>query len=112
MIKFNAELTVKKIENKSIRKKDGGTFEFTEVTLEQPGKRPTLLVARANDEVAPSLREGLKASFDLSITSFTTQDGRIFNNFLVTFVDVKEPVEPFETALKQPTVEMGDDIPF
>lgn len=110
MIKFNAELTVKKIENKSVRKRDGGTFDFTEVTLEQKGKRPTIIVARANDDVVATLREGLKANFDLAITSFTSQDGRTFNNFLITFADVKQPVQPLETALREPDV--GDDIPF
>ena len=42
MIRFTAELTIKRIEEKSIRKRDGDMFNFTEVTLEQAGKRPTL----------------------------------------------------------------------
>lgn len=116
MIKFSAELTVKKIENKAVRKRDGGTFEFTEVTLEQAGKRPTLLVARASEEVLPVLREGLKGEFEIGITSFTMNDGRTFNNFLVTFFDskedTKEQVQPLETALKDIPDDFGDDIPF
>ena len=109
MIKFTAELTIKRIEENSVRKSDGDMFNFTEVTLEQGGKRPTVLVARADDAILPELREGLKANFDLGITSFTTQDGRTFNNFLLTDVAVKQPGNA-PVSYSEP--DMGDDIPF
>ena len=114
MIKFTAQLTIKRIEEKSIRKRDGDMFNFTEVTLEQGGKRPTLLVARADDEVVGSLQEGLKANFDLGITSFTTQDGRTFNNFVVLDMAVSAAKNIGKTHDGRPTevVELGDDIPF
>lgn len=116
MIRFTAELTIKRIEEKSIRKRDGDMFNFTEVTLEQAGKRPTLLVARADDAVVPELREGLKANFDLGITSFTTQDGRTFNNFLITDMAVgvaqQKAIANVPPSYPDAGVEMGDDIPF
>jgi len=111
MIKFNAELTVKKVENKSIRKRDGGTFDFTEATLEQAGKRPTIIVARVDDAIVADIRQGLKADMELGVTSFTTQDGRTFNNFLLLNVSVKQPIEPLETAMIPDSYD-GDDIPF
>ena len=111
MIKFTAELVIKKIEEKAARKRDGDIFNFTEVTLEQGGKRPTLLIARADEAVLPSLQEGLKASFDLGITSFTTQDGRTFNNFLITDVAVKQVAkQPMPAPVQD--IDMGDDLPF
>lgn len=111
MIKFTAELIVKKIEEKSVRKRDGDMFNFTEVTLEQPGKRPMRLVARADESVLPALHEGLKANFDLGITSFTTQDGRTFNNFLITDV-IGETIANTPKGYPAAAVDMGDDIPF
>lgn len=116
MIKFTAELTIKRIEEKSVRKRDGDMFNFTEVTMEQGGKRPTLLVARADDAILPELQEGLKANFDLGITSFTTQDGRTFNNFLITDMAVgvakKQNIANTPAGYPDTAADMGDDIPF
>lgn len=112
MIKFTAELTVKKIEEKSVKKRDGGMFNFTEVTLEKGGKFPTVIQARAQEDIVGDIKLGMKANFDLGITSFTTQDGRVFNNFQITLVEAKQPKEPLETALKSESIDYSDDIPF
>ena len=114
MIKFTAELAIKRIEEKSVRKRDGDMFNFTEVTLEQAGKRPTVVVARADDSILPELREGLKANFELGITSFTTQDGRTFNNFLITDMTVgtAKNIANVPTGYPDAGAGFGDPIPF
>lgn len=98
MIKFTTELTVKKVETKTIKKRDGGDFTFTEATLEQGGKKPVTILARVSDELVSELQTGKKQSMDIGITSFTTNDGRVFNNFLVTFVDAPKEAVKKETA--------------
>lgn len=106
MVKFTAKFKVLKVENKSVQKRDGGTFDFVEAVLEEGTKKKTQLVARVGDEV--SLRAGQVAEITLLVTSHE-YNGRIFNSFLVTDVldDVAQPGAP-----QSYTQDAGDDIPF
>lgn len=109
MIKFSAKLKVKNITDKSVKKRDGGDFKFTEVELEAAGKKPTTLLARAMDEVIPLLRLGQTMDMDIAISSFTASDGRVFNNFLITnVIENDEPATVAQTA----AADTFDDIPF
>lgn len=103
MIKFSAKFKVLKIENKSVQKRDGGTFDFVEATLEEGTKKKTQLVARVGDEV--HIRAGIVADMSILITSHE-YNGRVFNSFLIT--DVNEGFDS-EPAQVDP---VGDDIPF
>ena len=108
MIKFSAKMKVLSVEEKSIKKRDGGTFDFTEAKLEQGTKYKTIIMARVYDDAVAKLKVGAVADMDLGITSTEAADGRIFNNFVVTDVidaeEVKEKpkIVPFE----------GDELPF
>lgn len=108
MIKFSAKMKVLSVEEKSIKKRDGGTFDFTEAKLEQGTKYKTVIMARVYDDAVTKLKIGTVADMDLGITSTEAADGRIFNNFVVTDVidaqEVKEKPKmvPFE----------GDELPF
>ena len=108
MIKFSAKMKVLSLEEKSIKKRDGGTFDFTEAKLEQGTKYKTIIMARVYDDAVAKLKVGTVADMDLGITSTEAADGRIFNNFVVTDVidteEVKEKPKmvPFE----------GDELPF
>lgn len=108
MIKFSAKMKVLSVEEKSIKKRDGGTFDFTEAKLEQGTKYKTIIMARVYDDAVAKLKVGAVADMDLGITSTEAADGRIFNNFVVTDVidaeEVKEKPKmvPFE----------GDELPF
>ena len=103
MIKFTTKFKVLKVENKSVQKRDGGTFDFVEALLEEGTKKKTQLVARVGDEV--HIRAGLVADMTLLVTSHE-YNGRIFNSFLIT--DVDEGFEPQPA----PVDPVGDDIPF
>lgn len=83
MIKFNQTFKVLKIEDKSITKRDGTPYEFTEAVLEEGDKKKTYLVARVKDGVASSLHEGEKQNLQIEITSWKRDDGKIWNNFVV-----------------------------
>lgn len=108
MIKFSAKMKVLSVEEKSIKKRDGGTFDFTEAKLEQGTKHKTIIMARVYDDAVAKLKVGTVADMDLGITSTEAAGGRIFNNFVVTDVidaeEVKEKPKmvPFE----------GDELPF
>lgn len=106
MIKFAAKLKVLKIENKSVQKRDGGTFDFVEAILEDNGKKKTQLVARVDNEV--HIRAGQVADMTILVTSHE-YNGRIFNSFVITDVldDVAQPSAP-----QSYTQDAGDDIPF
>jgi len=108
MIKFTAKLTVKKIEKKSVTKRDGGTFDFEEITLEHTTKKPTKLVARCMEDVRHRIHTGLTAEMDVAISSFEGKDGRVFNNFLI--VEVEDVAQP--TPAPQTNESAFDDIPF
>lgn len=101
-------MKVLSVEEKSIKKRDGGTFDFTEAKLEQGTKYKTIIMARVYDDAVAKLKVGAVADMDLGITSTEAADGRIFNNFVVTDVidaeEVKEKpkIVPFE----------GDELPF
>ena len=110
MIKFSAKMKVLSLEEKSIKKRDGGTFEFTEAKLEQGTKYKTFIMARVYDEVVAKLKVGTVADMDLGITSAEAADGRIFNNFVVT--DVLGAEETSEEKLPEPTPFVGDELPF
>lgn len=108
MIKFNAEFKVNKIEHKSVTKRDGTPFDFIEATLEEGLKRKTYIVARVNEDIARQLKEGEKSILQIEVTSWKRDDGKIWNNFVVTDVAIPEifrqdPVKPFEA---------DEDIPF
>lgn len=106
MIKFTAKLTVKKIEKKSITKRDGGIFEFEEIVLEHNTKKPTTIVARAMDDIRPRIQEGITVEMDVAISS-REYNGRVFNSFLI--VDMAETTQP---APKVDMEDFSDDLPF
>lgn len=111
MIKFSAKMKVISLTDKEIKKKDGGTFAFTEVRLEQGGKYNTVIVARLDSEARGELTPGSVYELDLGINSFETTDGRVFNNFIIK--DIVDKVEPCKTPVTKPQpTEFGDDIPF
>lgn len=107
MIKFKANLKVEAMEDKSIPKRDGEMFDFTEVVLSSGGKYPTHIVARLQNETQKELLQtGKSYPLELGITSYKRQDGRIWNNFIVDSVNTAEddngPTEYVEDG----------DIPF
>ena len=107
MIKFKANLKVEAMEDKSIPKRDGEMFDFTEVVLSSGGKYPTHIVARLQNETQKELLQtGKSYPLELGITSYTRQDGRIWNNFIVCAVEV----ETYDDS--QPVELESDDIPF
>lgn len=111
MIKFSAKMKVVSLTDKEAKKKDGGTFAFTEVRLEQGGKYNTVIVARLDSEARGELTAGSTYDLDLGINSFETSDGRVFNNFVIK--DIVDKVEANKPAAEKPkTMEIGDDIPF
>lgn len=108
MITFEEKLTVKKLEHKSVAKKDGGTFDFTEAILEKGGKQPTYLVCRVGEAIEPLLKVDETAVFEIGITSYVGKDKRVWNNFVILTKAVQEetPQVPFETQ------DLGEDLPF
>lgn len=107
MIKFEATLKVDTIEDKSVPKRDGDTFEFTEVVLSNADKYPVSIVARlANATQKELIKTGRTYPFTIGIASYKRQDGRIWNNFIVDSVNISEddngPAEYVEDG----------DIPF
>lgn len=116
MIMFQAQLTIKKIENKSFPKKDGGMFDFKEATLVSNDKKPVTLVARIADVMEDEVAVGMNATFGIGISSYEGKDGRIWNNFSIVgkkdaiMTDIA-PEKP--KAEPQPTfLDDGDEIPF
>ena len=115
MIMFQAQMTIKKIENKSFPKKDGGMFDFKEATLVSSDKKPVTLVARVADVMVDEIAVGMNATFGFGISSYEGKDGRIWNNFsligkkdaVMTDIAEKPKAEPQPTFLDD-----GDDIPF
>lgn len=112
MIKISGKFLAKKVEQKSVKKRDGGTFEFQEVTLEHVAKKPTTIVARVSDKVVEEFVEGSKYELDIVITSWESDAGKVWNNFVV--MDVID-VEHGNSAQQQATPSYDsadDDIPF
>ena len=105
MIKFTSKFKVLKVENKSVQKRDGGTFDFVEALLEEGAKKKTQLVARVSDDV--HISAGLIADMSILVTSHD-YNGRVFNSFLITDVD-EGTVATAEPAQVDP---VGDNIPF
>lgn len=83
MITFTKEFTVENIATKTISKRDGTPFTFTEATLVEGIKKKTYIVARVYDDVVSDLRRGQKQNLEIEITSWKRDDGKIWNNFLV-----------------------------
>ena len=110
MIKFSAKMKVLSLEEKSLKKRDGGTFNFTEAKLEQGAKYKTVIMARVYDDVVAKLKVGTVADMDLGITSSEAAGGRIFNNFVVT--DVIETAEAKKEPKPEPVPFEGDVLPF
>lgn len=86
MITFTKEFTVENIAAKTISKRDGTPFTFTEATLVEGVKKKTYIVARVYDDVVSDLRRGQKQNLEIEITSWKRDDGKIWNNFLVKSV--------------------------
>ena len=109
MILFNATLTVKKVEQKSVPTKTGKTFRFTEAICTTDEEKPTVLVARLSDEM--EVYTGEKALFKVGISSYEGKDGRFWNNFVLL---AKQSVQPVDEKPVQPleTVLMDDELPF
>ena len=110
MIKFSSKMKVLSLEKKSIKKRDGGTFDFTEAKLEQGTKYKTIIMARVYDDAVAKLKVGTVADMDLGITSAEAADGRIFNNFVVT--DVLGAEDAPEEKQPEPVPFAGDELPF
>lgn len=110
MIKFSAKMKVLSLEKKSIKKRDGGTFDFTEAKLEQGTKYKTIIMARVYDDAVAKLKVGTVADMDLGITSAEAAGGRIFNNFVVT--DVLDAEDVSEEKQPEPVPFVGDELPF
>ena len=110
MIKFSAKMKVLSLEEKSIKKRDGGTFDFTEAKLEQGTKYKTIIMARVYDDAVAKLKVGKVVDMDLGITSAEASDGRIFNNFVVT--DVLGAEDAPEEKQPKPVSIDGDELPF
>lgn len=111
MILFQSVMTIKDLQKKSFRKKDGGLFEFHEGLFVTDEKKPTTLVVRVDDDMMDVIAVGLKAEFQIGISSYEGKDGRVWNNFiLVNKKDMKiveeQPRQPLETNFD------GDEIPF
>lgn len=100
MITFTKEFTVEDIAKKTINKRDGTPFTFTEATLVEGVKKKTYIVARVYDDVVPSLQRGAKQNLEIEITSWKRDDGKVWNNFVVKNVlGANKPAEhaPFYT---------------
>lgn len=104
MITFTKEMKVEKVEEKTITKRDGEPFEFTEALLSEGDKRKTYLVARVKDDIKDLIREGSKLPMEIEITSWKRDDGKVWNNFVVKNVQ--------NGAGKWDTMNQGDEIPF
>lgn len=112
MLKISGKFVAKKVEEKSVKKRDGGTFDFKEVTLEYVAKKPTTIVARVSDKVVEEFVEGSKYELDIVITSWESDTGKIWNNFVVMdVIDVEHgTVQKTQSA---PVIDYADDdIPF
>lgn len=83
MITFTKEFKVEEVTEKSITKRDGTPFEFTEVLLSEGDKRKTYIVARVKDEAKDLMRKGSKLPLEIEITSWKRDDGKVWNNFVV-----------------------------
>lgn len=91
MIKFEATLKVDSMEDKSVPKRDGDTFDFTEVVLSTADKYPVSLVARLSNGTQKELiKTGGTYPFTIGITSYKRQDGRIWNNFIVDSINTQD----------------------
>lgn len=112
MIKFSGKFLAKKVEEKSVKKRDGGTFDFKEVVLEHVAKKPTLIVARVSDKVTEDLIEGSKYELDIVITSWESDTGKIWNNFVIMEVIDVEHGNAKPQSNTTDYVEMDDELPF
>ena len=112
MIKISGKFLAKKVEQKSIKKRDGGTFDFQEVTLEHVAKKPTLIVARVSDKVVEGFVEGSKYELDIAITSWESDTGKIWNNFVIMdVIDVEHGNAKTQSNTSDYDV-MDGEIPF
>ena len=115
MIKVTGKFLATKVEQKSVAKRTGGNFDFTEVTLEQVTKNPTTIVARVSDKVVEGFVEGSKYELDIVITSWKSDAGKIWNNFVIMeVIDVEHCGQPQKAAAPAPAGNNfdDDDIPF
>lgn len=112
MIKISGKFLAKKVEQKSVKKRDGGTFDFTEITLENVAKKPTTIVARVSDKISEEFVEGSKYELDIVITSWESDTGKIWNNFVIMdVIDVEHGA--VQQAQSAPANDYdGDEIPF
>ena len=112
MIKISGKFLAKKVEQKSVKKRDGGTFDFQEVTLEHVAKKPTLIVARVSDKVLEEFVEGSKYELDIAITSWESDTGKIWNNFVIMdVIDVEHGNAKPQSNTTDYDV-MDDELPF
>ena len=113
MIKISGKFLAKKVEQKSVKKRDGGTFDFQEVTLEHVAKKPTLIVAKKKKKVVEEIVEGSKYELDIAITSWESDTGKIWNNFVIMdVIDVEHgAVQQTQSNTTDYDV-MEDELPF
>lgn len=110
MIKISGNFIAKKVEQKSVNKRSGGTFDFTEVELEEVSKKPTTIIARVSDKVVETFVEGSKYDLDIVVTSWKADNGKVWNNFII--MECKDVVHA-EKPREETTNEWdGDEIPF
>lgn len=105
MLKFTNIFTIDDIEEKTITKKDGEPFTFTEARLAYNGKKgKTIIVARVPQYILPEFRQGRTLNMDIVISHYESAKG-IFNRFEVKKINGMNPA-------MVTTYSEDDEIPF
>lgn len=114
MLTMHGSFVIDHIEDKKIPTRSGDTFEFTEVTMFAKGKYPTWLQARLESpDMKLQLIGGEEYAMDISISSWKSDDGRVFPRFTIrSFVPVN-PKQVIDAPAEIPNYDYeGDEIPF
>ena len=112
MISLHHSFVIDHIEDKKIPTRNGDTFEFTEVTMYTKGKYPTWLQARLESpEMKLQLIGGEEYAMDISVSSWKSDDGRVFPRFTIRSIVAVNPKQVID-APAEPVYDDADDIPF
>lgn len=113
MISLHHSFIVDHIEDKKIPTRNGDTFEFTEVTMYTKGKYPTWLQARLESpDMKLQLLGGEEYAMDISVSSWKSDDGRVFPRFTIRNIVPVNPREVMDVPPETPSYDDSDDIPF
>lgn len=113
MISFHHSFVVDNIEDKKIPTRNGDTFEFTEVTMYTKGKYPTWLQARLESpDMKLQLLGGEEYAMDISVSSWKSDDGRVFPRFTIRNIVPVNPREVIDQAPPAASYDDDDMIPF